>query len=44
MNKEVYLDVLQSKVKPWIEEMAREKPYIFQQDSAPAHTSHIVQN
>ncbi len=44
VNKEVYLDILWSKVKPWIEETAGEKPYIFQQDSAPAHTSHIVQN
>ncbi len=44
VNKEVYLDVLQSKVKPWMEETAREKPYIFQQDGTPTHTSHIVQN
>ncbi len=44
MNKEVYLDVLQSKVKPRMEEKAKEKLYIFQQDGAPAYMSHLIQN
>jgi len=42
--KEVYVNVLASVVKPWMEIVASGRPYVFQQDSAPAHTSHLVQN
>ncbi|XP_032687204.1 uncharacterized protein LOC116851661 [Odontomachus brunneus] len=44
VTKEVYLHVLTKIVKPWIETVAAGKPYVFQQDGAPAHTSHLVQN
>ncbi len=44
VNKEVYLNVLQTVVKPWMDETAGETPYVFQQDGTPAHTSHLVQN
>jgi transposase len=44
VNKEVYLNVIQTVVKPWMDEVAAGRPYIFQQDGAPAHTSNLVQN
>ncbi len=36
VNTKVYLELLTSKVMPWLEENV-EGPYIFIQDSAPAH-------
>ena len=30
-------------VKLWMEEVARGRPYVFQQDGAPAHTSKVAQ-
>ncbi len=44
VTKEVYLEVLQSVVKPWMDNVARGKRYTFQQDSAPAHKSNLVQS
>ena len=44
VTKEVYLRVLTNVVKPWMETVSAGKPYVFQQDGAPAHTSHLVQN
>jgi len=40
----VYVNVLASVVKPWMETIVSGRPYVFQQDDAPAHTSHLVQN
>ena len=39
INTEVYLDVMTTVVKPWMDEVAGGRPYIYQQDGAPAHTS-----
>ncbi|CAK9801851.1 hypothetical protein ANTQUA_LOCUS3033 [Anthophora quadrimaculata] len=44
VTKEVYLHVLINVVKPWMEIVSSGKPYVFQQDGAPAYTSHFVQN
>lgn len=44
ITKEVYVRVLQTVVKPWIDIVASGRPYVFQQDGAPAHTSHLAQN
>ncbi|XP_011863807.1 PREDICTED: uncharacterized protein LOC105559817 [Vollenhovia emeryi] len=44
ITKEVYLEVLRTVVKPWMETVACRRSYIFQQDGVPAHTSHLVQN
>lgn len=44
VNTEVYLNVLKQHVKPWIIKVAGARPYVFQQDGAPAHTSRAVQN
>ncbi|XP_076626017.1 uncharacterized protein LOC143344146 [Colletes latitarsis] len=44
VTKEVYLEVLKTVIKPWMETMASGRPYVFQQDGAPAHTSHLVKN
>ncbi|QQP38637.1 Transposable element tcb2 transposase [Caligus rogercresseyi] len=41
VNKEVYLDVMQTVVKPWMTQIAAGRPYLYQQDGAPAHTSII---
>lgn len=43
VNKEVYLDLLIKVVKPWMDKCSNGRPYVFQQDSAPAHTSNLVQ-
>ena len=44
VTKEVYLEVLKTVIKPWMQTMVSGRPYSFQQDGAPAHTSHLVQN
>lgn len=44
VTKEVYLDALVRHVKPWMTATAAGRSYVFQQDGAPAHTSHLVQN
>ncbi len=44
VTKEVYLNMLQTVVKPGMDETAGETPYVFQQHGTPAHTSHLVQN
>ena len=44
ITMDVYLQILRTVVKPWMETVASGRPYIFQQDGAPAHTSHLVQN
>ena len=44
VNTSVYLNVLRDVIKPWMVEVSNGRPYVFQQDGAPAHTSHQVQN
>ena len=44
VTKEVYLAALKDHVKPWMTATAAGRPYVFQQDGAPVHTSHLVQN
>ena len=36
--------VLMDVVKPWMKTVASERPYVFQQDGAPVHTSYLIQN
>lgn len=43
VNAVAYTDVLNTVAKPWITAVARGRPYVFQQDSAPAHTAHSTQ-
>lgn len=43
VNAAAYTDVLETVVKPWITAVARGRPYVFQQDSAPSHTAHTTQ-
>ena len=43
LNSESYLSILNSTVKPWIELIANGRPYVFQQDSTPAHSSRLTQ-
>ena len=38
-----YIKLLTTKIKPWMDEMANGREYVFQQDSAPAHTARITQ-
>ena len=40
---EVYLDVLKSVLIPWCDPMAGGRPWVWQQDSAPAHKSKETQ-
>lgn len=38
-----YIEVLDTVVKPWIDRVRNGRPYIFQQDSAPAHKAQNTQ-
>ena len=43
VNTKVYLDVLKSVVMPWCNQVAGGRPWVLQQDSAPAHKSQETQ-
>ena len=43
VNTKVYLDVLKSVVIPWCNQVAGSRPWVWQQDSAPAHKSKETQ-
>ena len=43
VNAKVYLDVLRSVVIPWCNQMASGRPWVWQQDSTPAHKSKETQ-
>ena len=43
VNTKVYLDVLKSVVIPWCNQVAGGRPWMWQQDSAPAHKSKETQ-
>ena len=43
VNTKVYLDVLKSVVIPWCNQVAGGRPWLWQQDSAPAHKSKETQ-
>ena len=44
VNTKVYLDVLKSVVIPWCNQVAGGRPWVWQQDSVPAHTSKETQS
>ena len=44
VNTEVYLNVLATVVKPWMDGIAGGSPYVWQQDGAPAHTAKATQD
>ncbi|QQP52457.1 Transposable element tcb2 transposase [Caligus rogercresseyi] len=39
----IYINVMKNVVKPWMDLVANGRPYVFQQDSAPAHKSRETQ-
>ena len=43
VNTKVYLDVLKSVVIPWCNQVAGGRPWVWQQDTAPAHKSKETQ-
>ena len=43
VNTKVYLDVLKSVVIPWCNQVPGGRPWVWQQDSAPAHKSKKTQ-
>ena len=43
VNIKVYLDVLKTVVIPWCNQVAGSRPWVWQQDSAPAHKSKEAQ-
>ena len=43
VNTKVYLDVLKSVVIPWCNQVAGGRPWLWQQDSVPAHKSKETQ-
>lgn len=44
VNASEYIKVLEDTVKPWMDGVANGRPYVFQQDSAPAHKARATQN
>ncbi len=44
VNTEEYLKVMQDVVKPWMDQVAAGRHYVFQQDGAPAHNSKRTQD
>ena len=44
VNTKVYVDVLKSVVIPWCNQVAGGRPWVLQQDSAPAHKSKKTQD
>ena len=44
LNADSYVDVLTNVVKPWMDEKANGRDYVFQQDSAPAHKARKTQS
>lgn len=44
LNADSYVDVLTNVVKPWMDEKANGRDYVFQQDSAPAHKARETQS
>jgi hypothetical protein len=44
VNTEVYIDMLTNVVKPWMDGVAAGRPYIWQKDRAPTHTSKKTQD
>ena len=42
-NERIYLDILETKVVPWLLDNYPEFNFVWQQDGAPAHTANIVQ-
>ena len=43
INTAVYIDVLEKVVVPWCKQVAGERPWVWQRDSAPAHMSKSTQ-
>ena len=43
VNTKVYLDVLNSVVIPWCNQVASDRPWVWQQDSTPAHKTKETQ-
>ncbi|QQP41220.1 Uncharacterized protein FKW44_015518, partial [Caligus rogercresseyi] len=43
LDSEGYVALMRDVVAPWIKKVAAGRPYVFQQDSAPCHTSHKTQ-
>ena len=39
VNTDVYLEVMEHTVLPWIKTVAGDRPWVWQQDSAPCHVS-----
>ena len=44
VNSAAYIGVLGTVVKPWFDRVRNERPYIFQQDSAPSHKAQTTQD
>ena len=44
MNAATNIEVLEAIVKPWTHSVRSEKPYVFQEDSAPSHKAVTTQD
>ena len=40
----IYIDVMSTVVKPWMDKVAAGRSYVFQQDGAPAHNAKVTQD
>ena len=43
INAAAYINVLKTVVKPWIDGICNDRPYVFQQDSAPSNKAMVTQ-
>ena len=43
VTSEVYINIMRTVVKPWMDQIAGDRHYVFQQDGAPAHTANKTQ-
>ena len=44
VNAATYIEVLEAVVKSWIDSVRGERPYVFQQNSAPSHKAMTTQD
>ncbi|CAE1245217.1 unnamed protein product [Acanthosepion pharaonis] len=43
LSADIYPEMLRCVVKPWLDKIAARRPYVFQQNSAPAHKAKMTQ-
>ena len=42
INSDIYIEILEDKIYPWVLSIYGKRPFVFQQDGAPSHTIHTA--